>query len=258
MSFCQWPEQAISHGMSGRVGAASYRGWTVTLGGVSVVSERQSRSLLDAEPQDLAARRLPGRAGTATVVAGAIDFHGHMCVALALGIRATELAMKHLGEQRHQGRMIVVAQTRSCSIDAVQYLSGCTLGKGNLVVQDHGKTVFTFLVPGLGGVRIAARAPITDANYRDVFTRLVEAVPRPDDRETFARMQRRLSTTVLNALDEDLFTVTPVAHDLPTVPTVPTVSPSIPCPSCGELTMQGRLVSTASSRRCVECMHAGR
>lgn len=182
-----------------------------------------------------------------------VDFHGHMCVGLALGIRATELAMQRLGEHRHQGRVVVVAETQTCSIDAVQFLTGCTLGKGNLVVRDLAKTAFTFLIPDESGLRVAARAPVTDSTYGQVFSRLVSGTARPGDREEFARMQRRLSTTVLNLTEEDLFDVTPVAGDMPGLPAV---SPSIPCPRCGELTMEGRLVAGASSSLCSTCAEA--
>lgn len=200
---------------------------------------------------------VPWRTATRDVLAsdvdGVVDFHGHMCVGLALGIRATELAMQRLGEHRHQGRVVVVAETRTCSIDAVQFLTGCTLGKGNLVVRDLAKTAFTFLVPGEGGVRVAARAPVTNATYGQIFTRLVNGTGTPVDRERFARMQRQLSTTVLNVREEDLFDVTPVVGE---VPPLPAVSPSIPCPRCGELTMEGSLVVTDSSSLCPTCAEA--
>ena len=31
-----------------------------------------------------------------------------------------------------------------CGVDAIQFLTGCTFGKGNLIHKDYGKMVFSF------------------------------------------------------------------------------------------------------------------
>lgn len=43
----------------------------------------------------------------------------------------------------------VLAETAMCSVDGVQFLTGCTLGNGDLVFRDHGKNLPT--VPATTG-----------------------------------------------------------------------------------------------------------
>ena len=72
-----------------------------------------------------------------------IDFHGHWCPGLAVGIRAAELALKEIGKASDE-EIVAVVETDMCAVDAIQYLTGCTLGKGNLIYKDYGKSAFTF------------------------------------------------------------------------------------------------------------------
>ncbi len=72
-----------------------------------------------------------------------IAFHGHSCPGLAIGIRAAEMAEKQLGKI-HQNDLVCVAETDMCGVDAIQFLTGCTAGKGNLIQKDYGKMAFSF------------------------------------------------------------------------------------------------------------------
>ncbi|NIP44160.1 MAG: formylmethanofuran dehydrogenase, partial [candidate division Zixibacteria bacterium] len=40
--------------------------------------------------------------------------------------------------------LVAVVENDSCAVDAVQVLTGCTFGKGNLFFRDYGKQVYTF------------------------------------------------------------------------------------------------------------------
>jgi formylmethanofuran dehydrogenase subunit E len=73
-----------------------------------------------------------------------IAFHGHYCPGLAIGYRAAQIAMRELGAERSEDEeLVAICDTDACGVDAIQYLTGCTLGKGNLIVRDWGKQVFT-------------------------------------------------------------------------------------------------------------------
>jgi len=61
-----------------------------------------------------------------------INFHGHSCPGLAIGIRASELALSQL-ERASDEEIVAVVETDMCAVDAVQFLTGCTFGKGNLI-----------------------------------------------------------------------------------------------------------------------------
>src|SRR5512136_723005 len=72
-----------------------------------------------------------------------IAFHGHSCPGLVIGIRAAELALKKLGYAEKRD-LVAVVETDMCGVDAIQFLTGCTLGKGNLIHKDYGKIAFSF------------------------------------------------------------------------------------------------------------------
>jgi formylmethanofuran dehydrogenase subunit E len=72
-----------------------------------------------------------------------IAFHGHSCPGLVIGIRAAELALQKLAHVDKED-LVAVVETDMCGVDAIQFLTSCTLGKGNLIHKDYGKTAFSF------------------------------------------------------------------------------------------------------------------
>jgi len=82
-----------------------------------------------------------------------IAFHGHSCPGLAIGIRAAELALRELDNPKDT-EIVAVVETDMCGVDALQFLLGTTMGKGNLIHRDHGKMAFSFFRRETGrGVR---------------------------------------------------------------------------------------------------------
>lgn len=75
-----------------------------------------------------------------------VEFHGHECPGLAYGVRACQIAMARLGVERAADEeLVAVVECDACGADAVQVLTGCTLGKGNLILKNRGKQAFTFI-----------------------------------------------------------------------------------------------------------------
>lgn len=75
-------------------------------------------------------------------------FHGHLCPELALGYRAVCVARARLGFRRDgNADQSVTMYASTSAADAVQYLTGCTVGNGRLSVQETGDMVFVFTNP---------------------------------------------------------------------------------------------------------------
>ncbi len=72
-----------------------------------------------------------------------ISFRGHFCPGLAVGIRAAQWAIEEMGKASDE-EIVAVVETDMCGVDAIQFLTGCTFGKGNLIHKDFGKNAFTF------------------------------------------------------------------------------------------------------------------
>lgn len=72
-------------------------------------------------------------------------FHGHSCGGLAVGYQAALYARELLNADRASDEELVcIAECDACSIDAIQVLLGCTLGKGNLLLKLRGKQAYSF------------------------------------------------------------------------------------------------------------------
>jgi formylmethanofuran dehydrogenase subunit E len=76
------------------------------------------------------------------------DFHGHLGPFAALGYRMGQIANLRFGDDPFgKSARALTGTTRplSCLVDGVQLSSGCTLGKGNIEVEDVGtaQVIFT-------------------------------------------------------------------------------------------------------------------
>lgn len=75
----------------------------------------------------------------------AVDFHGHICPGLMIGFRAALYAAELMDLRFSEDEEVVcIAENDSCSVDAVQSVLGCTVGKGNLLFRMRGKQAFSF------------------------------------------------------------------------------------------------------------------
>jgi Formylmethanofuran dehydrogenase subunit E len=74
-----------------------------------------------------------------------VEFHGHECPGLAIGYKASEAAKEKMGLSFSKDEEIVcVTENDACCVDAVQVITGCSIGKGNLIYKDAGKMAFSF------------------------------------------------------------------------------------------------------------------
>ncbi|NLZ51705.1 MAG: formylmethanofuran dehydrogenase [Thermoanaerobacteraceae bacterium] len=74
-----------------------------------------------------------------------VKFHGHECPGLAIGFKACEAANEKLGISFSKDEEIVcITENDACGVDAIQVITGCTMGKGNLIYRGTGKHAFTF------------------------------------------------------------------------------------------------------------------
>ena len=168
----------------------------------------------------------------------AAEFHGHLCPGLAIGYRASRGAMDRMGIARaYDEELVCVVENDSCSVDAVQFFTGCTFGKGNLFFKDHGKQVFTFASrqrPGRA-VRVSLKAG---------------AFPPPGEDVDPAERREEALNFLVSAPLEDLFYVDDIEFELPQVARI---HASILCDNCGEPTMETRIVEKDGRRLCIPC-----
>ena len=109
-----------------------------------------------------------------------VDFHGHFCPGVLIGWRASKLALKLLATSRDRDEeLVAIAENDACGVDAVQFILGCTFGKGNLHFRDYGKQAFSVFRHSDGkGVRLVLNPPERELTREESAKRLLE---EPDE-----------------------------------------------------------------------------
>lgn len=192
--------------------------------------------------------------GYAADLQRAIDFHGHLCIGLIIGYRASLIALRELGTARAADEeLVAVVHSDACAVDAIQVITGCTLGKGNLLFEDYGKHVFIFgRRPDDQALRVALKfgAIRKDAEYSELSQKVDDGVASPQEVADHERLERRRVEAVLSAPEEELFATRWV--DMP-LPRGAAVFPTVRCDHCGEGVMEPRVRLKEGQRLCPEC-----
>ncbi len=161
----------------------------------------------------------------------AVDFHGHSCPGLALGVRIALDFRDEIGLDRRAGdeELVAVVETDACGVDGIQVILNCTAGEGNLWLRARGKHVFTLYERASGrGLRYSWRARVKS-----------DEMDRPGKIDFFRHGPR-----------EELYDLEPARQPLP--PRAPSYV-SHPCGRCGELTAEPNLRVREGRMLCLEC-----
>ena len=74
-----------------------------------------------------------------------VAFHGHACGGLTIGYKAALYAMELLNLDFSEDEDVVcICENDACSVDAIQVMLGCSIGKGNLLFHMRGKQAYSF------------------------------------------------------------------------------------------------------------------
>jgi len=183
----------------------------------------------------------------------AIQFHGHICPGLLIGVRAAELAQKLLGVgQDNDEELVAIVENDNCSVDAIQSILGCTFGKGNLIFKDYGKNVYTIISRDSGrAVRIAQRFGSTAGAAGERFREL-SGRPSLSDEEMGEKeiLIGELFEKIMSMPAEDLFNWKEVA---PETPDRASIRKTVCCDRCGEGAMETRTRTQNGETLCLEC-----
>ena len=183
-------------------------------------------------------------------------FHGHWCPGLAIGIRAAEWALREMGRADDE-EIVAVVETDMCGVDAIQYLTGCTFGKGNLIHRDYGKNAFNFYRRRDGkSARLVARPGIY-GDAQQTLGRLhakmqKEGLTRSED-ASWKEIREGISKRIMNADLEQLFEIKTVAGP---PPKKARILASLVCEACGETVMESRTRRFQEQTLCIPCFEA--
>jgi len=186
-----------------------------------------------------------------------IRFHGHFCPGLAIGIRAAELALREIRPHSADEEVVAIVETDMCPVDAIQFMTGCTFGKGNLIHLDYGKNAFTFIRRSDGkAIRLVALSQSwgdSSAKHRDLLANVEGGQAPPGEQERVAGLPQQRALRILDAPFEALFDIKPVK---PHIPQKAYFRDSVRCEACGEMTMEIRIRLMGGRKLCIPCFEA--
>jgi len=170
--------------------------------------------------------------------------HGHLCPGQVLGVRMSMLGLKLIGIDDPRGKdrkkLIAYVEIDRCATDAIQSVTGCSLGKRSLKFLDFGKMAATFVNSDTGAaVRILAKEEAKDKakNYfpdiEDKYKCQLEAYKIMPDDEIFGWKEVEVSIP---------------EEDMPGRPLR-----RIKCDTCGEYVQDRRDVSLDGKLLCKAC-----
>ena len=177
-----------------------------------------------------------------------VRVHGHLCAGQVLGVRMSMLGLREIGIRDPKGTdrksLIVYVETDRCATDAVQSVTGCSLGKRSMKFMDYGKMAATYVNLKTGkAIRIVAREDSRD-KAKGHF---------PEIENKYAAQLEAYKVLA----DEELFEVMEVSvklrpEDLPGRP-----MRRVQCDSCGEHVQDMREVNRDGKVLCVACSQGG-
>jgi len=184
-----------------------------------------------------------------------IEFHGHVCPGLAIGYRVAEIALEHLQVMRSPDEeLLAIVENDACGVDAIMVLTGCTLGKGNLIFRDLGKQVYTF------GSRSSTRA-LRISVYGDSVHRSDPQMDRlrdkvfggtatEEEKSQFDLARSQRIEELLHMPEEEFCKLEQVDFRLPIKAQM---FPSVQCARCGEYVMEPRARVRDGAFVCLDC-----
>ena len=170
--------------------------------------------------------------------------HGHLCAGQVIGVRMAMAGLERIGITDPKGRdrkkLYVLVEIDRCATDAIQSVTGCSLGKRSLRWLDFGVMAATFVNLESGrAVRVTAREEargLSDAYCPEIVD----------------KYQRQLAAYKQMALDE-LFTFQEVRVEMRDCDMPGRPLRRVQCETCGDWVQDCREVAGQGQVLCRAC-----
>jgi formylmethanofuran dehydrogenase subunit E len=172
--------------------------------------------------------------------------HGHHCAGQVLGVRMAMVGCREVDIDEPKGckKLVVYVEMDRCATDAVQAVTGCSLGKRTLKFLDYGKMAATFVnLETRKAIRILAR---DDARSLAPLYAQDVANPRGAQKKAYAVMP-----------ENSLFSIQAVTVNISEENLPGFRSARVYCEKCGEGINLRREVKLAGRTVCIPCAQGG-
>lgn len=189
-----------------------------------------------------------------------VEFHGHSCPGLALGYRVARAALKVMDMEKISGdeELVAIVENDSCAVDAIQVLTGCTFGKGNLIHKDYGKQTYTFLKrPSGDAIRISVDfpSPAETEQEKEMWRRYAQGDRSEEVLRAVHSRKAKKTKAILEAPESELMRITRV--NIPFPPEA-RIYQSLTCEMCGEKVAEPRARVKNGKVVCIPCFEKDR
>jgi formylmethanofuran dehydrogenase subunit E len=172
--------------------------------------------------------------------------HGHLCAGQVIGVRMSMLGLAAIGIHDPKGldrkKLYVLVEIDRCATDAIQSVTGCSLGKRSMRWVDYGVMAATFVNLETGkAVRIVAREESRELSKK--------YCPEIDN-----KYQQQLEAYRVMP-EEELFTIEEVRVNVPEQDMPGRPLRRIQCESCGDWVQDCRDVELDGKLLCRGCAH---
>lgn len=173
-----------------------------------------------------------------------VKIHGHLCPGQVLGVRLSMLGLRKIGIEDPTGddrkKFVVYVEIDRCATDAIQSVTGCSLGKRSLKYLDYGKMAATFVNLETGkAFRILAK--------EESKNRAKNYIPDIEDKYKCQLEAYKIMP------DEELFSLQEVRVNIPEEDMPGRPLRRIQCDKCGEHVQDKRDVSVKDRLLCKAC-----
>ncbi len=170
--------------------------------------------------------------------------HGHICAGQVIGVRMSMLGLDRIGIDDPKGsdrkKLYVLVEIDRCATDAIQSVTGCSLGKRSLRWMDFGIMAATFVNLETGrAVRITAREESRELSRK--------YCPEIED-----KYRRQLEAYRIMPEDE-LFSVQEVRVEIPDCDLPGPPKRRVQCQRCGDWVQDCREVEANGRVLCRAC-----
>jgi len=192
----------------------------------------------------------------------ALEFHGHKCPAMPMGLRAGIAAMKALGVERAKDKeLIVEAETGNghaagCFLDGVMVSTGCTYGKANIQKLYYNKMAFILIDVKSGkAIRVSLKPEFFEKALQSPFIQERKRGVPPQD--ISPEITTPLVERILNLPESEFLNISKVFQK--EVKKGATNFEVKRCSKCGEAVFTDKLKKTPDGGLlCIPCAEAER
>jgi len=183
-----------------------------------------------------------------TLLQKSIKMHGHLCPGQVLGVRMSLLGLTQIGIEHPRGKdrrdLLVFVELDRCATDAIQSVTGCSLGHRTMKFMDYGKMAATYMNLKTGkAIRIVVKEESRE-KAKEYF---------PDIEDKYAGQLEAYKVMA----DVELFDVMEVSIKVPPEDMPGRPLQRVQCDSCGEYVQDRREVYQDGKVLCAPCALGG-